>query len=153
MRLEGQQLGNYHVIRLLDEGGMGQVYLARDTKLPREVAIKVMREDSALDPALQGRFQREMQMIAMLRHPRILPVYMVDEHMVNGSTIRYMVMPYMREGSLAQWLEQRQKRSAGLPSPLDVVYLVQQATEALQYAHEQMAQSVVETVLQGLLPR
>ena len=135
MRLEGQKLGNYHVSRLLGEGGMGQVYLAQDTKLHREVAIKVLHEDKATDPALQTRFQREMEAIATLSNPHIIPIYAVDEQSVNNHTIDYMVMPYKPDGSLAQWLQQRQRRGA-LPSPPDVAYLIEQAADALQYAHD-----------------
>ncbi len=136
MRLEGQQLGNYKVLRLLDEGGMGQVYLAQDTKLSRDVAIKVMHEDRASDPTLQNRFKREMKTIARLHHPHIIPIYMVDEQLVNSYTIQYMVMPYIQAGSLAHWLKQR-KQQGTLPTPFDVVYLIEQATGALQYAHDQ----------------
>jgi eukaryotic-like serine/threonine-protein kinase len=79
MPLEGQQLGHYRLVRLIGSGGMGEVYLARDTRINREVAIKVIRTEVAPYPNANGTkeaarlFQREMRAITMLDHPNILP--------------------------------------------------------------------------------
>jgi serine/threonine protein kinase len=113
MPLEGQQLGRYRLVSLLGSGGMGEVYLAEDTGIARQVAIKVIRSDVALragtDAASDAvrRFQREMQTIAKLNHPYILPLFDYGEGTMSGLLLPYMVMPYGRDGSLATWLKQR----------------------------------------------
>ncbi len=140
MALEELQNGRYRRLRLLGSGGMGEVYLMQDTRVNRQVAIKVIRSegapypdsDSAKDAARL--FQREAKAIAALEHPNILPLYDFGEEALEGTTITYMVMPFSAEGSLAGWLQQR-----GNTTPLssqDVAYLVEQAAEALQYAHD-----------------
>ncbi|HET7221124.1 MAG TPA: protein kinase [Vicinamibacterales bacterium] len=71
----GETLGQYRVLDKLGEGGMGEVYRARDTKLHREVAIKVLPEALAHDPAALARFEREAQAVAALSHPNVLAIY------------------------------------------------------------------------------
>lgn len=119
---------------------MGQVYLAEDTRIDRQVAIKVIQtemypypDDEATRDAVRL-FYREAQTIARLNHPHILPLFDFDEASSDGSTPTYMVMPYCPEGSFAQWLRQRKDR--GLLAPQDVAQLVNQAAGALQYAHD-----------------
>src|SRR5213593_4361864 len=75
----GTQLGSYEVTALLGKGGMGEVYRARDRKLDRDVAIKVLPESVARDPDSLSRFQREAQSIAALNHPNIVTVYSVED--------------------------------------------------------------------------
>jgi len=75
----GQQLGSYEVTALLGKGGMGEVYRARDRKLDRDVAIKVLPESVARDPDSLSRFQREAQSIAALNHPNIVTIYSVED--------------------------------------------------------------------------
>jgi len=139
MSLEGQQLGRYRFQRLLGSGGMGEVYLATDTIINRQVAIKVIRADVAPYPDANATqeaarlFQREMKAIAALDHPHILPLYDYGESRVNDETLTYMVMPYRPEGSLTSWL-QRRGRTEPL-SPQEVTFLVDQAASALQHAH------------------
>ncbi|GAC1349684.1 MAG: hypothetical protein NVSMB27_25100 [Ktedonobacteraceae bacterium] len=140
MASEGVQLGQYRLLRLLGSGGMGEVYLAEDARISQQVAIKVSRTDVASYPhgnstidALRL-FQREAKAIARLDHPHILPLFSYGEERVKGLTLTYIVMPYRPEGSLADWLQQR-----GVTEPLpvpDVLSFIQQAAEALQYAHE-----------------
>ncbi len=139
MSLEGQQLGRYRFQRLLGSGGMGEVYLATDTIINRQVAIKVIRAEVAPYPDANATqeaarlFQREMKTIAALDHPHILPLYDYGESRVNDETLTYMVMPYRPEGSLTSWL-QRRGRAEPL-SPQEVASLVDQAASALQHAH------------------
>ena len=71
----GTQLGVFEIIGLLGQGGMGEVYRARDTKLGRDVAIKVLPEAFALDSTRVARFEREAQMLAALDHPNIAALY------------------------------------------------------------------------------
>ena len=93
----GTRLGSYEVIAALGAGGMGEVYRARDTKLNRDVAIKVLPEQLSRDPAALARFEREAQAVAALSHPNILAIhdfgtdngvtYAVTE-LLEGSTLR-----------------------------------------------------------------
>src|SRR5438270_11139931 len=76
---QGTRLGNYEVLGPLDAGGMGQVYRARDAKLGREVAIKVLRDDYAQDPDWLARFEREARLLAALNHANIATVHGLDE--------------------------------------------------------------------------
>ena len=139
MATEELQDGRYHRSRLLGSGGMGEVYLMQDTRVTRQVAIKVIRSEGASYPdsstasGAARLFQREARAIAALEHSNILPLYDFGEETRDGATITYMVMPYCADGSLEDWLRQRGSR---LLPPRTVAYLVEQAAEALQYAHE-----------------
>jgi serine/threonine protein kinase len=140
MALEGQQLGRYRLLQLLGTGGMGEVYLATDTLINRQVAIKVIRSevsaypDAGVAQESARLFQREMKTIAMLDHPHIMPLFDYGEATINGASLSYLVMPYRQEGSLATWLKQRSTRN--LLSPQDVSNFVSQAADALQNAHD-----------------
>lgn len=140
MAFDTLQNGRYRHLRLLGSGGMGEVYLMQDTRVSRQVAIKVTRSGEEAYPEKNtGRddanrlFQREARAIAALEHPNILPLYDFGEETSENTTIIYMVMPYCADGSLEGWLRNRPQR---VLSPLDVAYLVEQAAEGLQYAHE-----------------
>ena len=155
MSLEGQQLGRYRLIQLIGSGGMGEVYLAQDPGINRQVAIKVVRVEAAdyarrstdTIPGMRSvtgagtmglqdaarMFQREAKAIAMLDHPGILPLYDYGEQSVNGAMLTYLVMPYREEGSLANWL---QKGGFKLLTVQIVEQMLQQAAAALQYAHD-----------------
>jgi serine/threonine protein kinase len=137
---EGQQLSHYQLVRLLKSGGMGEVYLAVDTLLHRQVAIKVIDTDTlryaetdvAKDAARL--FLREAQAIAQLDQTNILPLYDSGEQSVDGTALMYMVMPYRQVGSLSDW-----KRSyfGERPLPLAAIErIVRQAALALQHAHD-----------------
>ncbi len=139
MALEKLQNGRYHLLRLLGKGGMGEVYLMQDERVNRQVAIKVIRNENVSypegDTALNAArlFQREARAIAALEHPNILPLYDFGEETSDDTTLSYMVMPFCPEGSLANWL--RLRGTTTLP-PQDIAYLVEQAADALQYAHD-----------------
>ena len=155
MSLEGQQLGRYRLLKLIGSGGMGEVYLAQDPGINRQVAIKVVRVEAvdfskkkvdtlpgmravtgAGSMGLQDAarlFQREAKAIAMLDHPGILPLYDYGEQSVNGAMLTYLVMPYREEGSLANWL---QRGGFKLLTVQIVEQMLQQAASALQYAHD-----------------
>ncbi len=75
----GDRLGHYDVTALIGEGGMGQVYQATDTKLNRQVALKILPEAFATDPGRLARFQREAQVLASLNHPGIAAIYGIEE--------------------------------------------------------------------------
>jgi eukaryotic-like serine/threonine-protein kinase len=140
MPLEGLQLGHYRLTRLIGSGGMGEVYQAEDTRIARQVAIKVVRSDAEPYPDAQASretnrlFQREMRAITVLDHPHILPLFDFGEESVNKTTLTYMVMPLRHEGSLTDWLQQR-SNAEKLPLQ-DIAYFIGQAADALQHAHD-----------------
>src|SRR5215831_193915 len=94
----GTQLGSHEITALLGKGGMGEVWKARDKRLGREVAIKVLPDDLC-DAAARRRFQREAQMASSLNHPHILTVYDVDEF--EGR--QYLVTEFIDGGTLSDW--------------------------------------------------
>jgi len=132
MSLVGSQVGRFHLLQLLGRGGMGEVYLAQDDQLRRQVAIKVIQSEH-LDPDATRLFQREARAIAALNHPHILPLFDFGEATIHGTILTYMVMPFCHEGTLVTWM-QRRGNTASL-SLQDVAFIVQQAASALQYAH------------------
>jgi serine/threonine protein kinase len=137
---EGQQLSHYQLVRLLKSGGMGEVYLAVDTLLHRQVAIKVIHTDfmhdaeyGAAEEAMRL-FLREAQAIAQLDQINILPLYDSGKEHINQALLMYMVMPYRYLGSLKDWLQAHQEQE---PLPLAAVErIVTQAAFALQHAHD-----------------
>ena len=89
----GEKLGPYEILAPIGAGGMGEVYRARDTRLNRDVALKVLPEDFAQDPARRRRFEQEARAVAALNHPNIVAVYDVGENflvseLVEGQTLR-----------------------------------------------------------------
>src|SRR5262245_28085845 len=76
----GKTVGPYHVVAKLGEGGMGEVYRARDTRLDRDVAIKVLPSAFADDPDRRARFEREAKVIAALSHPNVVAVFDTGIH-------------------------------------------------------------------------
>src|SRR5216117_3900617 len=93
----GQQLGSYEIASLLGKGGMGEVYRARDAKLKREVAIKILPEEFSRDADRVIRFQREAEVLASLNHPNIAAIYDVQE---AGSS-RFFVLELVEGDTLA----------------------------------------------------
>src|ERR1035441_9996206 len=88
----GEKLGPYEILAPIGAGGMGEVYRARDTRLNRDVALKVLPEDFAQDPARRRRFEQEARAVAALNHPNIVAVYDVGENflvseLVDGQTL------------------------------------------------------------------
>jgi len=116
----------YEIERELGRGGMGAVYLARDVKLGRPVALKVLPAEFATATALRDRFLRETRMAASFSHPNIVPVYAVEE---SDDFLAY-VMGYIEGESLAERV-----RRAGPLSVREVVRLLQDVGYALAYAH------------------
>src|SRR5215813_12974271 len=122
----GTQLGSYEITALLGKGGMGEVYRARDTRLKREVAIKILPQEFSRDPARVSRFQREAEVVASLNHPNIAAIYDLQE----ANDTRFLVLELVEGETLAERLQ----RGA---IPLDEsVKLAMQIGEALQAAHE-----------------
>ena len=110
----GVRLGAYEILSLLGAGGMGEVYKARDTRLDRTVAIKVLPPHVAADPALRHRFEREARAVAALNHPHICALYDVGRHDSTDS----LVMEYLEGETLAGRLDRRSPRDWRLPKRL-----------------------------------
>jgi serine/threonine-protein kinase len=122
----GTKLGCYEIISPLGAGGMGEVYRARDTRLGREVALKVLPTAFASDPERMARFQREAQVLASLNHPRIGAIYGFEDS--NG--VRALVMELIEGPTLAD-------RIARGPIPIDeALPLAREIGEALEAAHD-----------------
>src|SRR5690349_7830765 len=83
----GSRLGPYEILAAIGAGGMGEVYRAKDTKLGRDVAIKVLPESVAADPERVARFHREAQVLASLNHPNIAHVYGFDSEPLRRSVL------------------------------------------------------------------
>ena len=122
----GSKLGPYEITAKLGEGGMGEVYRARDTRLEREVAIKVLPAAFTADPDRLARFEREAKLLAQLHHPNIASIFGLEE----SGGVRALVMELVEGPTLAERLE------AGA-LPLDeVLSVTRQIAEALEEAHE-----------------
>src|SRR6201982_1327449 len=120
------RLGPYELISSIGAGGMGEVYRARDTKLGRDVAIKVLPDAFAHDAERMARFEREAQVLASLNHPNIAAIYGLEE----SSDVRALVMELVEGPTLAD-------RIAQGAVPLDeALGLAKQIAEGLEYAHE-----------------
>src|SRR5262245_21207195 len=93
----GTQLGCHDIIGLLGKGGMGEVYRARDTKLKRDVAIKILPDEFSRDADRVSRFQREAEVLASLNHPNIAAIYDLQE--ANGA--QFLVLELVEGETLA----------------------------------------------------
>nr|QIQ10692.1 Serine/threonine-protein kinase PknD [uncultured bacterium] len=124
---KGTRLGPYEIAAPLGAGGMGEVYRARDSRLDRDVAIKVLPGDMASDPERRSRFEREARAVAALDHPHICGIYDVGE----ASGTHYLVMPMLEGHTLAARLEK-----GALPIP-EALTIAGQIADALDRAHRQ----------------
>jgi serine/threonine-protein kinase len=122
----GTKLGHYEIHFQLGVGGMGEVYRARDSRLNRDVAIKILPQAFLLDPERLARFQREAQVLASLNHPNIAAIYGVEEQ----NELRGLVLELVEGPTLADRI------SCG-PIPLDeALAMAHKIAEALEAAHE-----------------
>jgi eukaryotic-like serine/threonine-protein kinase len=125
----GTRLGPYEIVGTLGAGGMGEVYRARDTKLNRNVAIKVLLPAVASDPDRLARFSREAQVLASLNHPNIAHIHGLEE----SGGVQALVMELVEGPTLADHI-------AGSSGPMpvrEVLSIAKQIAEALEAAHEQ----------------
>jgi Tol biopolymer transport system component len=122
----GTRLGPYEITAKLGEGGMGEVYRATDSKLKREVAIKVLPAAFTADPERLARFEREAQLLAQLHHPNIASIFGLEE----SGGVRALVMELVEGPTLAERL------AAGAMPMEEVLAVARQIAEALEEAHE-----------------
>ena len=123
----GTKLGVYEVLSAIGAGGMGEVYKARDTKLDRDVALKILPDAFVNDPERLARFQREAKVLASLNHPNIAAIYGLEE----GGDSPALVLEYVEGPTL-------QDRISQGPIQLDeALPIARQIAEALEAAHEQ----------------
>ena len=122
----GTRIGSYEVVSIVGAGGMGEVYRARDTRLRRDVAVKILPARFADDPERLARFEREAQVLASLTHPLIASIHGFEEH----DRIHALVLEFVEGETLAD-------RIARGPVPLDeALPIARQIAEALEAAHE-----------------
>jgi serine/threonine protein kinase len=122
----GTPVGHYLVIALLGRGGMGEVYRAHDSRLKRDVALKILPEFFASDPGRRARFQREAQVLASLNHPQVAAIYGIEE--ADGHSA--LVLELVEGETLAD-------RIARGPIPVaEALPMALQIAQALEYAHE-----------------
>src|SRR5262245_37438096 len=122
----GTRLGSYEIAAAIGAGGMGEVYKARDTKLNRDVAIKVLPDVFANDPERLARFTREAQTLAALNHPNIAHIHGLEE----AASVRALVMEFVDGDDLAARI------ARGPVAVKDSVHIARQIADALEAAHE-----------------
>jgi serine/threonine-protein kinase len=134
--LIGETLGSYRVLDKLGEGGIGEGYRGHDSKLNRDVALKILPDAFASDPDRLARFTREAQTLAALNHPNIAAIYGLEEgpaeagHDASGGHVRALVMELVEGDDLSQ-------RIAHGAIPFDeVLPIATQIADALEAAHE-----------------
>jgi len=123
----GQRLGVYEIVSAIGAGGMGEVYRARDTKLQRDVAIKVLPESLATDRDRLARFEREAQLLAALNHPHIAAIYGVDA----VADTPFLVLELVEGDTLADRIAR-----GGALSQSEALAIAHQLADALQAAHD-----------------
>ncbi len=122
----GTRLAHYEILEPIGKGGMGEVYRARDTKLDRDVAVKVLPEAFANDEERLARFEREAKLLASLNHPNIASIYGLEESDGVGA----LVLELVEGPTLAERIQEG-------PIPVEeTLAIAKQITEALEAGHE-----------------
>jgi len=136
--LIGRRIGAYEVVSLLVAGGMGEVYRARDGRLDRDVALKIVRPVLAADPELMARFEREARVLATLSHPHIAAIDGIEDvpdQAGAGARARALVLELVGGETLADRLARAGAPSVGLPVA-EAIEIASQIVSALDSAHE-----------------
>jgi eukaryotic-like serine/threonine-protein kinase len=126
----GVWFGPYQIVGLIGAGGMGEVYKATDTRLPRTVAIKVLPELFSKDEERLARFEREARTLASLNHPNIAQIYGLEDARTGGRESRALAMEFVEGEDLAERL------SRGSMPLDDALAIARQIVDALEAAHE-----------------
>src|SRR5690348_17702036 len=122
----GTKLGPYEIVSAIGAGGMGEVYRARDTRLGRDVALKVLPKSFAQNAQRMARFEREAKVLASLSHPNIAPIFGLED----SNQTRALVMELVEGPTLADRIQQ-----GAIPIE-EALPIAKQITEGLEYAHE-----------------
>src|SRR5437867_9947533 len=134
----GTRLGAYEIVAPIGAGGMGEVYRARDARLGRDVALKILPATLARDPDRAMRFAREAQVLAALNHPHIGAIYGLEESASAGDhdgTVTFLLLELIDGETLTRHLERTRGTGSGLP--LDhALTIARQIADAVQAAHE-----------------
>ena len=138
----GTRLGVYDITAQIGEGGMGQVYRATDTKLKRQVAIKVLPPSLATNRDRLARFQREAEVLASLNHPNIGAIYGLEE----SAGITALVMELVEGDDLSQ------RTARGAMPVAEALPIAKQIAEALEAAHEQPLHVVSPVMSSAIRP-
>src|SRR5512136_393072 len=126
MLTAGTMLGPFRIVGPLGAGGMGEVYRARDTKLQRDVAVKILPEEVAADPERMSRFEREAHLLAALNHTNIAAIFGLED----SGPRRALVMELVEGPTLQERIERGR-------IPIDeALPIARQIAEGLEYAHE-----------------
>ena len=129
--MTGTRLGAYEVLSPLGAGGMGEVYKARDTKLGRDVAIKILPELFVADPERVARFEREAQLLAALNHPNIAAIYGLED----SDPTKFLVLELVDGESLDARLKAQGGRTGPPLHVNDALAIARQIVDALEAAH------------------
>ena len=131
-----ERLGKYELLERLGQGGMGEVWKARDTQLRRFVAIKFLHANLQSNADFVAHFMREAQFVASLHHPNIIQIhdFQLTDSRGTGAAA-YMVMDYVEGGTLGDYIRATSRKGL-FPSNADIVYLFTAISLALDYAHQ-----------------
>jgi serine/threonine-protein kinase len=125
--ISGKTLGDFHIVRRIGQGGMGQVYLAEQTSLKRKVALKILRPDLAANDVALSRFRTEAESVARINHPNIVQVFTVGQH----DSTQFMALEYVEGMNLRDYLAKK-----GAPDLPRALLIMRQIAAALQRASE-----------------
>ncbi|MEM9702451.1 MAG: serine/threonine-protein kinase, partial [Planctomycetota bacterium] len=125
------QVGGFMLSKKLGAGGMGDVYLAKQTKVGRNVALKTLKPELAKRPDFVARFMREVESMGRLDHPNVIRIYDADTIELGGKPFAYAAIEYVDGQSLQDWMDQR--KSLSVPDAVAITLVV---ADALRHAHE-----------------
>src|SRR6266704_1396660 len=135
---QGKMVGRYRLIQLLGRGGMGEVWLAEDSQLRRQVAAKLLPAVLASDRSYLQNFEREARAAAALEHPHILPVHdFGDQRIAEDEVVTYLIMPHITGGSLRDRIQDVTESTHRRLSSNEALHFLRQAAQAIDYAHSQ----------------
>ena len=133
---QGKMVGRYRLIQLLGRGGMGEVWLAEDSQLRRQVAAKLLPAVLASDRSYLQNFEREARAAAALEHPHILPVHdFGDQRIAEDEVVTYLIMPHITGGSLRDRIQDVTGSTHRRLSSNEALHYLRQAAQAIDYAH------------------
>ncbi len=129
---QGKMVGRYRLIQLLGRGGMGEVWLAEDSQLRRQVAAKLLPTVLASDRSYLQNFEREARAAAALEHPHILPIHdFGDQRIAEDEVVTYLIMPHITGGSLRERIQDVTGSTHRRLSSNEALHYLRQAAQAI----------------------